>query len=114
MKVINKTTKIIGIGDTALLPGEETTISDDVASSDMVQHFASIGKIALEPENGGTGDPPTDPPAPGNTGKRGKGGKNGKNSGKDDPPADPDGGKKDDGEQEGGTPDGSETPNGEA
>lgn len=51
MKVFNKTTKIIGIGGVPLLPGEENSISDDVAASPMVQHFSIIGKIALEPES---------------------------------------------------------------
>ena len=51
MKVINKTTKIIGIGGVPLLPGEEIAVSEDVAASPMVQHFSTIGKIALEPES---------------------------------------------------------------
>lgn len=59
MKVINKTTKIIGIGDTPVLPGEAIPITDDVAASPMIQHLANIGKIALEPEGAAITPPPT-------------------------------------------------------
>lgn len=106
MKVINKTTKIIGIGGVPLLPGEEITVSEDVAASPMVQHFSAIGKIALEPDGGVKTDPSADPPIPGNTSKRGKGGA------KTDPPADFDGGEKGESKQEGGTSDGSDIPSG--
>lgn len=84
MKVINKTTKVIGIGDATVLPGEFATIPDAVAASDMVQHFAKIGKVALEPED-----------AAKTTG--GKRGGKGKNSGKGDSPADPPAGSGEDG-----------------
>lgn len=89
MKVINKTTKVIGIGDATVLPGEFATIPDAVAASDMVQHFAKIGKVALEPDD-----------AAKTTG--GKRGGKGKNSGKGDPPADPPAGSGEDGGEGGG------------
>ena len=90
MKVVNKTTKIIGVGETPVLPGEAIPVADDVATSPMIQHLANIGKIALEPDDAA--------PGKGKGGKRGKGGKADPPA---DPPADP-GGKQGEGEQEGG------------
>lgn len=91
MKVINKTTKIIGIGDTPVLPGEAIPITDDVAASPMIQHLANIGKIALEPDTA---------PSKGKSGGKGKG----KTDTPTDPPADPDVGKKEGGASEGSAP----------
>lgn len=97
MKVINKTTKIIGIGGVPLLPGEEIAVSEDVAASPMVQHFSTIGKIALEPES-----------AP----SKGKG----KDKDEGDTDSDPTGntGNADEDKKEGGTGGGSAAPGGEA
>lgn len=91
MEVINKTTKIIGIGETPVLPGEAIPITDDVAASPMIQHLASIGKIALEPDA---------TPSKGKSGGKGKG----KTNLPTDSPADPDGGKKEGGASEGSDP----------
>ena len=97
MKVINKTTKIIGIGGVPLLPGEEIAVSEDVAASPMVQHFSTIGKIALEPES-----------AP----SKGKG----KDKDESDNDSDSTGstGGEDESKNEGGTGNGSDAPGGEA
>ena len=99
MKVINKTTKIIGIGGVPLLPGEEIAVSEDVAASPMVQHFSTIGKIALEPES-----------AP----SKGKG--KGKDKDESDNDSDSTGstGGEDESKNEGGTGNGSDAPGGEA
>lgn len=102
MKVVNKTMKIIGIGETPVLPGEAIPITDDVAASPMIQHLANIGKIALEPDAAPA-------PAKGSGGKKGKGGKKKDNEGGDPgtPPATP-------GTDEGGTDEGSGSANGTA
>ena len=103
MKVINKTTKIIGIGGVPLLPGEEIAVSEEVAASPMVQHFSTIGKIALEPES-----------AP----SKGKGKGKGKGKDKDESDNDSDStgstGGEDESKNEGGTGNGSDAPGGEA
>lgn len=102
MKVINKTMKIIGIGETPMLPGEAIPVTDDVAASPMIQHLANIGKIALEPDNAA--------PAKGNGSKKGKGGKSAPAT---EPPATP--GTDEGGDnQKGGTADGSSSTNGTA
>lgn len=105
MKVINKTTKIIGIGETPVLPGEAIPVTDDVAASPMIQHLANIGKIALEPDNA--------TPAKGGSGKKGKGGKGGKSAPATEPPAAP-GADEGGGDQKGGAGDGSGSTNGTA
>lgn len=102
MKVINKTTKVIYIGGATVLPGEFATITHAVAASDMVQHFAKIGKIALEPEDKGE-----DTILLG-AGKKGKGSKN---SGKSAPQVSPDSDRK---SQEEGASEGSVSNNGES
>lgn len=105
MKVINKTTKIIGIGGVPLLPGEEIAVSEDVAASPMVQHFSTIGKIALEPES-----------APSKGKGKGKGKGKDKDEGDTDTDSDSTGntGNADEDKKEGGTAAGSAAPGGEA
>ena len=105
MKVINKTTKIIGIGGVPLLPGEEIAVSEDVAASPMVQHFSTIGKIALEPES-----------APSKGKGKGKGKGKDKDEGDTDTDSDSTGntGNADEDKKEGGTGGGSAAPGGGA
>lgn len=57
MKITNRTTKVIGIGGAPLLPDACISISDALAASSMVQHFATIGKVSLEAEGGGEETP---------------------------------------------------------
>ena len=101
--LVQQSTKIIGIGGVPLLPGEEIAVSEDVAASPMVQHFSTIGKIALEPES-----------AP----SKGKGKGKGKGKDKDESDNDSDStgstGGEDESKNEGGTGNGSDAPGGEA
>lgn len=47
MKITNKSTKIIGIAGVSILPDECVTVSDEAATSSIVKHFVSIGKISI-------------------------------------------------------------------